>query len=87
MVVSLDENGELGDEYQSIAVNPQRVITISEARTKDLVAVDAELNIGDAINLNLHPLGTDYLGRDMLARLVEGARVSLFIDIGLHAYL
>ena len=81
-VVSLDENGELGDEYQSIEVNPQRVITISEARTKNLVALDAELNIGDAINLNLHPLGTDYLGRDMLARLMEGARVSLFIGIG-----
>lgn len=27
----------------------------------------------------LHPLGTDQLGRDMLARLVDGARVSLFI--------
>ncbi len=28
-----------------------------------------------------HPLGTDYLGRDMLARLMYGARVSLFIGI------
>jgi oligopeptide transport system permease protein len=28
-----------------------------------------------------HPLGTDYLGRDMLARLMAGARVSLFIGI------
>ena len=81
-VVSLYENGELGEEYESIAVDPQRVITISEAQTKDLVALDAELKIGDAINLNLHPLGTDYLGRDMLARLMEGARVSLFIGIG-----
>jgi peptide/nickel transport system permease protein len=27
----------------------------------------------------LHPLGTDQLGRDMLARLIDGARVSLFI--------
>lgn len=26
-----------------------------------------------------HPLGTDQLGRDMLARLIDGARVSLFI--------
>ena len=29
----------------------------------------------------MHPLGTDYLGRDMLARLMAGARVSLFIGI------
>jgi len=28
-----------------------------------------------------HPLGTDPLGRDILARLVEGARVSLFVGI------
>ncbi|WP_332686976.1 ABC transporter permease [Bosea sp. (in: a-proteobacteria)] len=28
-----------------------------------------------------HPLGTDQLGRDLLARLVDGARVSLFIGI------
>ena len=28
-----------------------------------------------------HPLGTDYLGRDMLARLMHGARVSLFIGV------
>ena len=27
------------------------------------------------------PLGTDYLGRDMLARLMYGGRVSLFIGI------
>jgi len=28
-----------------------------------------------------HPLGTDQLGRDLLARLVDGARVSMFIGI------
>jgi len=31
------------------------------------------------VALPYHPLGTDYLGRDMLARLMYGARVSLFI--------
>src|SRR6185295_13509633 len=28
-----------------------------------------------------HPLGTDYLGRDVLSRLMAGARVSLFIGL------
>ena len=29
----------------------------------------------------LHPLGTDHLGRDMLARLLAGGRLSLFIGV------
>jgi oligopeptide transport system permease protein len=33
------------------------------------------------VTLPAHPLGTDYLGRDMLARLMHGARVSLFIGV------
>lgn len=28
-----------------------------------------------------HPLGTDQLGRDLLARLIDGARISMFIGI------
>jgi oligopeptide transport system permease protein len=35
--------------------------------------------VGDTIAIPVRPLGTDYLGRDVLARLVAGARVSLFI--------
>ena len=81
-VVSLGENGELLEEYQSIPVDPQRVTTISEAQVKGLVGINSELRVGETINLSLHPLGTDYLGRDMLARLMHGARVSLFIGIG-----
>ena len=39
------------------------------------------LTIGDEVLMPLHPFGTDYLGRDMLARLMHGAQVSLFIGI------
>ncbi len=34
---------------------------------------------GDVIRFPLRPFGTDHLGRDLLARLMAGARVSLFI--------
>jgi len=30
----------------------------------------------------IHPLGTDRLGRDLLARLIEGGKTSLFIGVG-----
>ena len=46
-----------------------------------LVSPDANLAPGDVVRLALHPFGTDYLGRDLLARLMYGARVSLFIGI------
>ena len=36
---------------------------------------------GRSVLLGFHPFGTDYLGRDMLARLMQGARVSLFIGV------
>ena len=29
-----------------------------------------------------HPLGTDFLGRDQLSRLIHGARVSIFVVVG-----
>ena len=81
-VVPMDGRGNLLDGYQSIAVDPIRVTTLDEARSKGLLTNESTLQVGDSINLSLHPLGTDYLGRDMLARLMEGARVSLFIGIG-----
>jgi oligopeptide transport system permease protein len=37
--------------------------------------------VGETVTLEAHPLGTDYLGRDMLARLMYGARISMFIGI------
>ncbi len=69
------------DLRTTIEVPVKRVITREEAIDKGLVAADAALRVGDEVRLRLHPLGTDYLGRDMLARLMHGARVSLFIGI------
>ncbi len=33
------------------------------------------------VELSSHPMGTDYLGRDMMARLMEGGRTSLIIAL------
>ena len=66
---------------QTIEVEVKRAITLEEAKRRGLLAEDATLPAGAEVRLARHPLGTDYLGRDMLARLMHGARVSLFIGL------
>lgn len=81
-IVALNADGSLSRKTSSLTVDVQRVTTVAEVRERGLVASEAVLVPGDRVELTLHPLGTDYLGRDMLARLMAGARVSLFIGIG-----
>ena len=50
-------------------------------RLRDLPQLGRAGQAGDFVKLPAHPLGTDYLGRDLLARLMHGARVSLFIGL------
>lgn len=72
------------DEYEiytQLIVTPQLAITPDEALERRLIASVDEVSQGDIITIEFHPLGTDYLGRDMLARLMQGARVSLFIGV------
>ena len=80
-VVALDAAGLPTGRHQTIEVDVERVITLEEANAGGLIPEGAELREGDSVELAFHPLGTDYLGRDMLARLMSGARVSLFIGI------
>ena len=80
-VVALDERGEETTDAVELIVVPVRTITAEEAADRGLTDHPALLNVGDVVRLALHPLGTDYLGRDLLARLMSGARVSLFIGI------
>ena len=80
-VVALGEDGTVTGNYESLTVDVQRVTTLAEAVDRGLIENEDQLAVGDSIELQLHPLGTDYLGRDMLARLMAGARVSLFIGI------
>ncbi len=78
-IVALDGNGYETDQVRTISGDVTRVITPSEARSRGLLDENEVAELGTEFTLATHPLGTDYLGRDMLARLMHGARVSLFI--------
>jgi len=73
------DGGEL--DFETLDVVVSRVITVEAAMERGLIADPNDVQIGDVVQMPLHPFGTDYLGRDMLARLMHGARVSLFIGI------
>jgi oligopeptide transport system permease protein len=62
--------------FATKAINLERAITVSQALERDLPA-----SPGNHVKLSAHPFGTDYLGRDLLARTMIGAQVSLFIGI------
>ena len=64
-----------------LTVEPLRVITVEDAVAAGLVSASDNPAPGQQVKLKLHPLGTDYLGRDLLSRLMHGARISLFIGI------
>ncbi len=76
-------DGEEARAYTTLPVQVAQAILFSEAQYRGLLGSDAtpESVVGSSIRLESHPLGTDYLGRDMLARLMWGARTSLFIGI------
>jgi oligopeptide transport system permease protein len=69
-------NGEEGDKYATIEAELPVSVSITDAQK-----VKPDVQLGQKITLPSHPFGTDYLGRDVLARLMSGARVSLFIGI------
>lgn len=80
-VIALDGLGQRTGFYETVQADVIRVITVNEVRSRNLSDNPDALQPGDEIRLSWHPLGTDYLGRDMLSRLMAGARVSLFIGL------
>ena len=55
-------------------------ITLPSAMSlEDALQIVPDAKPGMILKLPSYPLGTDYLGRDLLARLMAGARISLFI--------
>ena len=80
-LVMLDANGAETATAVTQTINVTRVISVAEAIERGLIQTEAEAQFGQELKLAWHPLGTDYLGRDMLARLMYGGQVSLFIGI------
>ncbi|MDX9874880.1 MAG: ABC transporter permease [Spongiibacteraceae bacterium] len=70
-------------EVATLQVRPVQAIGWLEAQLQDFVPADADPAqwVDRTVELPAHPLGTDYLGRDLLSRLLHGARTSLFIGI------
>lgn len=64
------------DNFSTLEVKVSPALSIERARL-----LDPNIELGQWVKSSDHPFGTDYLGRDMLARLIEGARVSLFIGL------
>ena len=78
-VVASDGSDE-AREFASIKVTPKAAIGLLEAQLQGLIPIDTDATrLPEIVLLPAHPLGTDHLGRDLLARLLQGARISLFI--------
>ena len=71
------------NEQLSLKVTPRPAISVFEAKLQGLIPenLSDQQAVGQHIRLPAHPLGTDQLGRDMFARILEGARTSLFVGI------
>jgi oligopeptide transport system permease protein len=67
-------NGAESRQAATLEVRLTRGISLVDAKT-----IDPRARPGDVIARPRRPFGTDFLGRDLLARLMSGARVSLFI--------
>lgn len=61
---------------EAIAVVPKLVLSLDDARK-----INPNAKPEDTVRIKPHFLGTDYLGRDMLARLMVGTSISLFIGL------
>lgn len=68
--------------YSTVKIRPRHAISVGDAISRGLITPEqGEQAIGTEVTLKSHLFGTDYLGRDMLARLVQGGQTSLFIGI------
>jgi oligopeptide transport system permease protein len=75
-VTAIDSNGIESSLYTTLQINTKQAFSLSDAKR-----LGHDVKVGDTITLQAHPLGTDSLGRDLLARIMKGGRVSLYIGL------
>jgi oligopeptide transport system permease protein len=68
-----------GVESEKFATLEAQVVPGLDLEQAQAIKVDAV--VGDSVQLSAAPFGTDQLGRDMLARIMSGGRISLFIGV------
>jgi oligopeptide transport system permease protein len=68
----------MGDSATGAKINVVPKLALS---LDDALKIDPSATLGGTIKTGAHLLGTDHLGRDLLSRLLNGGRVSLFIGI------
>ena len=66
-------------EVESNQAVTRKITLTRTVNLPDAQAIDPNATEGMRIELPSHPIGTDVLGRDVLARLMQGGRVSLGI--------
>ena len=70
-------NGVLeSTQKQNYKVTPKLALNLSDA-----LKINPQIQEGSTLHTKAHWLGTDYLGRDLLTRLMIGARISLLIGL------
>ncbi len=74
-VAAFNAFGESADPLH-VVVTPKLALPLDVA-----LSLDPNAKVGSHVLTKPHYLGTDYMGRDMLARVLAGARISLFIGI------
>lgn len=65
--------------YVTVPVTPVHATTLEDAHQRQLIPELSAAYLGERIVLQTHGLGTDHLGRDMMARLALGGQTSLLI--------
>ena len=72
----IDDSGNI-NSYQTISVDVAHATPLENLIQEGVLSSTA--NAPATLQLPAHPFGTDKLGRDLMARLIEGGRTSLFI--------